>query len=45
MKNFLKRFWAGFVDFCDDVGRTRAAAELARQGRHDRANSLLKKYY
>jgi len=43
MKNFLKKFWLGFVDVCESVGRGRAAAELSRQGLHKEAKELLLK--
>ncbi len=39
--NPLGSFWRGIEHFVTVVGCSRAAAELARQGRHDLAKKLM----
>lgn len=37
--------WRGFVQFWIDVGTARAAADLARMGYYEEANSLIRKEF
>lgn len=39
----MKQFLIGILDFFEDLGRARAAAELARAGRYDEARRLYEK--
>jgi hypothetical protein len=36
----MKEIWESIVDFFEDLGRARAAAELARLGKYDEARKL-----
>ena len=40
-RNPLPKMFRSFVNFCESVGRARAAAELSRQGYHAEAKSLM----
>lgn len=36
----MRTIWESIVDFFESMGRARAAAELARLGRHEEARKL-----
>jgi hypothetical protein len=39
----MKTIWEGIVMFFEDLGRAKAAAALAREGRYDAARQLFEK--
>lgn len=39
----MKNFWLSILEFFEDLGRARAASELARAGRYEEARRLYEK--
>lgn len=37
----MKKFWTSVYCFLESMGRARAAATLAREGRHDMAKAIM----
>jgi hypothetical protein len=42
-QNRMKSFWKSLLEFFEDLGRARAAAELSRAGRYAEARKLYEK--